>query len=399
MLSRRHRRRRFGAAALTTGALLTLLGCQWAADIDPSRGLASPGDAAVPQGDAAQPNEVTKPDSGTAGASDAAMAATCVGGAEARQTDPEHCGACGHSCRGRACAAGTCEREVVAELDSLRGSSCITRAGDRVYVADGANVRSFRVSGPPEPLLLARVVPDGNECVRLLFVEGALYLARWSDILRVDIDGRATTPIVSAPELITSMEARDGYLYYTTRKGLRRVAQDGRGGAEILEDRGEGTDGLSIGSSDLYFVSISPADTIRRRSIAGSAPSTVYTERAPDILHTTRVSPDGLLVLAGTNVYRAAASPGGALSLVAASLGIGIGRQLAIQDGLAYVSISGITGQLDGTIARVDPRTGAELLLAKGGFTYMDFGLDETHVYFGDFDRVTRRPRLVRVPR
>jgi hypothetical protein len=140
-------------------AATVLVGCQWVISLDSERrALPQP---VVPVADAAPLVDTGPP---------------CPPEAQ-WQTDPNHCGTCNHSCRGEGCAAGLCERKLVAKLTGY--GSCVLRYGNRVIVEDRPAIISYSVDGrDPKPLLAN-------------FAGGCARLAVHNDTVLIGLDGPA----------------------------------------------------------------------------------------------------------------------------------------------------------------------------------------------------------------
>ncbi|MCW5816059.1 MAG: hypothetical protein KIT84_33990, partial [Labilithrix sp.] len=62
-------------------------------------------------------------------------------------TSENNCGACGHSCGGRGCTGGLCNREPVATLTEPRAIA----VGSDVFIANPGVVQRFSLSGCAAP--------------------------------------------------------------------------------------------------------------------------------------------------------------------------------------------------------------------------------------------------------
>lgn len=180
--------------------------------------------------------------------------------------DPQHCGACGHSCLGGACQAGVCQPTIV---DQGEDPFAITRDRDHVYWASFSSGAIRRISlGDGATMALAS---EGTAigAYHLEVAGGYVYAAAEARgaVVRVSLsDG--TSSVLSSMDEIRALAFDGEYAYWSSDASspdstIRRLALAGGAvetlaavGAQMLVRAGDALYGVSFRRGEVFRVTL-----------------------------------------------------------------------------------------------------------------------------------------------
>lgn len=194
--------------------------------------------------------------------------------------DPNHCGACGHSCLGAACSAGTCQPVVLATFSGV--PTDVALDADFVYWStEDGTVRRVAKNGQGEAILISGITPG---IARIAVDDTRVYFRERSD--------NNGTPSIRA----ANKDGTSPLFVASNQPGRAGLAL---GGGALLWAR---TDDTNVGG-------------IQRAVIDGSGNVTVKAITAQDLQFPQEVAADGDSVFWGQDttgqVWRAAADGSG----------------------------------------------------------------------------------------
>jgi hypothetical protein len=209
------------------------------------------------------------------------------------ENDPEHCGACDHSCQGGACAGGRCQPVVLGT--GFTSPSAVALSETHVYFRDTATgggriLRIAKSGGVAEVVAqgvsnLAGVALGGDQ---LYFASGNAQTLGQGQMLRANLDGselQAFSPL-HAPG-ISRLIVPGLFVYYTVREplstkiyraGLLSAGQTGAGVEAEFEDVLPGPLlSMTVINGCLFYVDQSRPLEILRKCSATAAAEVHYT--------------------------------------------------------------------------------------------------------------------------
>jgi hypothetical protein len=341
-------------------------------------------------------------DAGAASDASTLSDATTVADAPcATDTDPNNCGACGHSCLGRACNAGLCTPEELFRLTYPSG--CITVHDNRVYLAHGSTIERYDLDGRGRVALS----PFFEGCEALAVHKDKLYFAKWGGdgekVFRMNLDGSELATLFHGENILDAprkMVFTEQNLLLSTRKRIWSI--DLQSGAKrLVHEESSANVGISAATSyHAGFVYLAPNGTsdrlVVRVPLAGGSTEPV-SRVTQSTFRNAEVAGDTAYIATVNRLFSfSLLAPNLVARTLASDLGPGQNVGLEVRGNDVYFAASGTSGFADGTIYRINATTGEVLTLARGDMNYTNIALDGAYVYFV---QNTPRPRVVRVPR
>lgn len=319
-----------GAAFLSACALFT--------DLSGLQGTDPPDDKEAGREDGTTPTEAGGYDGGATltDAGDAADVSTIDACGDADITDdPEHCGACNHSCLGGSCTFGKCSPvPIITGLNAMAG---LTIAGDKIYVG----------------------IPGG--------------------IRRYELDGTQGIDVVSTPNAVY-LTANATHLYFVENNESKVKRWPLAGG--IVEDvvLNANATGIALSATHVYFTHYETDGGVERVPIGGGARETVFAQYGyPEDVDFA----NGELIVGGDGVNEL---------VVFADAGFGAKRLLSAGGGPCGMAAAGsyvyFGEQQTGQVYRVPFAGGSKELLANGNDVRTPVGMAATDaaVYWRNYD-------------
>ena len=196
------------------------------------------------------------------------------------QTDPRHCGRCGHDCLGGECKGGKCESVVV--RGGLENPTDLTFDAANVYVTvrgSGTVLRIAKVDGKTD------VLASGHDEARGVTLDGQkLYWSNldfdgdgggdyWGGVWGCTLPACSDTKLVTLGDWATGVRFSGGFLYFAENNNgtVVRVKPDGTMRAAI----GDGTKPsmLAVDATHVYFATNS--NNLQRALLDGGSQESV----------------------------------------------------------------------------------------------------------------------------
>ena len=223
------------------------------------------------------------------------------------QSDPNNCGACGHSCGGQTCVGGVCGSVIVASH----------QANAYAIAADDANVY-WTTTGAASSVVQAPIAGGGATVLwqsandypaALALVSGEVY---WTNeiqaggVSRVPIGGGGAIPVTPAVDYPYALTASGGTLFFTTAPYTSQygdVLSVPVGGGTVTTVAGQQSMGqassIAVGGNRVYWNTYSD---VMAAPLGGGTPTTFAAQQYP-----VAVAADA------NNVYWASQLGGGAV--------------------------------------------------------------------------------------
>jgi hypothetical protein len=372
------------AAKLALGWLFAcvLIGCNLilgseSAVFDPSAAADAAGDESTSLVDATT-SDRTASEAGDAGSD----AGPCID----TDTNPRHCGKCGHDCLGGKCVAAVCQPYVVAtEPGSFVGIALDPAfvywtnpaTGDVRRAPIGGGTAQTVFDGPPGTSLGEGLVRSGNYVYFAINEQdGGVYRCPPSGCTTTGPE-KVVAP-VDSPQSIAVDDAGTIYVLEATFNGrVGRCAPPCAAGLDVIAT-GEGFPEFVAGQGDsLYWSTITPAPGgIRGRPAGAAAPRTLYSAPVRDV------------TIAGSEVFfvelgvgpRAMSLDGGTVRRISDTSTQT--QRLTVSDGVVYFndSVSGNDGRIFGCAAAGCGDAGA--LIASGQLVPHALAADAVSIYW-----------------
>jgi len=297
------------------------------------------------------------------------------------RTDPNHCGACGHSCLGRPCTDGVCEPVVPYSGAFFQ---CFALDDAYLYAQSSTNILRIPRSGMndlysgAEPCMDMMPMPD-----RTLFVTTSLRVRSYTfapNGMKTYFGAADGGP---SPSNLTTDQTR---VFFTVGPQLGEVKR-ATGNSAPLYTHGEDLSALTWDTDRFLFGTVS-GDVFALPDGATSATKLGHVAKVVNSIVRWGTS---IVVASGVDVTVL----GEATSLFEGLTG---GTQLALADDALYVLIGGEPGTSTGSLWRVDMRDRTKLLLAKGQDLPFRVFVDGAWVYWSTRG-VVGQGRILRVAR
>ncbi|MFO0742317.1 MAG: hypothetical protein U0270_40965 [Labilithrix sp.] len=266
------------AVALLVGTTLAACGLD-VVGVPPAGVAAGPTGEAGASGTGTSSSSSGSPTEGGPGvdASDGAPA-PCVASTDL-QTNADHCGACGHPCRGATCSGGVCAPTIV--MSGLSGPHGIALGPADVYVAEHAGGRILRVP-KATPGGGGTLVFDTKQAPRALtLAEGRLYWPEQTKLRSVKTSGLEETsrPLLEGNAVIVAGE--DVYFNELGLGGAIWVSPLSLADDHLVTGAASGSAGVA---ADADFVYWSESNNVSRRvrSFADQSETWIPGEDGPE---------------------------------------------------------------------------------------------------------------------
>lgn len=272
-------------------------------------------------------------------------------------TNPAHCGRCGHDCQGGTCAAGVCQSFVLVAASA----SDIAVDATNLYWSTNTmgTIEKVPLRGGAPSTLVSGQVPTYS-----LAVDATNVYWNGTAVMKAPLAGGAPS-VVDGVVALGRIKADATSIYYQTKSAIWSISPDGTGSKMLASEPGT-INYFAVGGSDIAWIT---GLTARSAPITGGAP-TLLASNAPA---------NGIAADA-TNVYWGA----GRVQQCAAS---GCNDQpltLAMGKGVIAIATDGkfvyFTNQL--TIERVPVDGGEVQTLATSSAQPVNIRVDDTSVYW-----------------
>lgn len=302
-------------------------------------------------------------------------------GCEAYTTsDPLHCGACNHACEGEACFSGTCVASVLAV-----GQGVVTDLAldvDTVYFSNDSTISRVPKAGGSVSVLAADLAQPGALAVD----DQNVYFTTDTAVMKVDKKGGQAVVLASQQDPLWDLAIDSDFVYWTTHHDcgeVKRVPKNGTQRETLVVDAAKPRT-LAVDGSFVYWTTFD-GKSIRKLD-KGGAGIPVALVSGQHAAHNLVVDAEGLYFSAGSSDVASLALTGGTPLTHSAKL-----NATNITVDLEFVYwLAG------GRILRAPKLGGAVSARAwsgTSGIVSSGLGLDETHVYFADEDRILRAPK------
>jgi hypothetical protein len=300
-------------------------------------------------------------------------------------SDPDNCGACGHSCRGGACVGGACQ--PVALVDGahpvVNGIWDVAISGSTAFFTSwcaSAPVFSVPVDGGT-----ATALAPGNDFAtcgvgmavdeKLVFFGSVDYASEAGSILFVPRSGGKPTSLVAGLQGRPFLAVDGSHVFYlltwSTVPGVFRMGRDGSGGTTV-----HSTSSVAL-AVDAQFLYVAEAfGNIIRMSKDGSSKQLLAGSNKPVDM-----------TVDATSVYWSDATEKAVYSVPIAGgnvtrLAVGMlqsPNELAVDDRSVYVACAG-----GGVVAVDKDGTNLRVVASQPELTISGIAVDDTFVYWGN---------------
>jgi hypothetical protein len=370
-----------------------------------SAGLAFAGCTTDPAASAVPPDAASADATPSADVVDPSDAATC---STSIQTDPKHCGRCGHDCLGGACLGGLCQPVILAyDQGGPRGIG--VQAG---YVywhnARVGSIMRVAVTGGDPLVVLDGLTLGEAQSVGFVVDATGVYARERGRIAKVPLEGVADA--AAATVLTTEVNggtspaiAVDGtYVYYAAPPSISAVPKDGSKPARSIAsiqlpgyfnlDDALGSH-LSVDDVAAYFTQPTTGLVLRIDKANLDAGAEAGPAAPPALLLGNQALPAGTAVTATSLIWtnygsgsvrsmpKAGLAPGAKPVQVVS--GQGAPRRVAVDEALGLVYF---TNAQAGTVAScpISGCSGTARILASGQASPYDVAFDGESVYWSD---------------
>ena len=205
----------------------------------------------------------TASSSGSSGGNDASTDAPINCNADF-QTDPLHCGRCGHDCLGGACTAGKCGSKILAS--GLMNPNAIALDATNVYVTtynDGRVIRAAKDGSSFAPIATGMKYSSGvGVAGNVLFWTNADFTyddaGYWGGLFKCTLPACTDKSLVLAADMPNNLSEVSGVVFLSVRNDaqIRRVNANGTG--ELLVATTNQPFGLACDTNHCYYTSAQP---------------------------------------------------------------------------------------------------------------------------------------------
>lgn len=293
-------------------------------------------------------------------------------------TDGSNCGACGHDCRGAACASGMCAAVTVASAEAWANWIALDNwnvywTGHEPYTGDA--IRKASVTGGAPSTL----TPATGPLALVLDATAAFFGQYDGTLMRVSLSGGAAVPVSTAQGNLRAIALDTDFLYWTGNDGVvKRVVKGGGTPATVATGPFDASD-LVIAAGYAYWAAYPGANLgqILRAPVTGGTPETLVANRP---------APGGLAI-SGSNLFWTEDKSGGGVYVCSITAcdpttladGQESPRRIAFDSGFLYWLNSGNT---TGTLMRISADGGVPLVLARDLQSPTDLAVGGTEVYW-----------------
>lgn len=301
------------------------------------------------------------------------------------ESDPENCGACGHSCLGGNCQDGKCKPLTLAVLDSEE-PSYISVDSTSVYFVTSSDVRAVPKDASAPPVTLTSV---SGAALRGIDRSGtSLYVADSNgSVQRTPIAGGPALPLWSGTGAPETLVAISPYVYWADpdANAILRVSQSG--GAEQIVSSAvtQGVYALTREANVLYWVR--RHGVVARLDLATTTPAVKIGDAGA-----SSASPHVAIAVKSDRVWFSYGGSSGTPAIgltVAASGGVqttftnDVVWGIATDNSDVYWSRVGLTGSIK---RRPKPAGDPEEELVSGLTEVRSIALDGDAIYFSEYD-------------
>lgn len=333
-------------------------------------------------------------------------ASTCDANANLK-ADSVHCGACDHSCLGRACVGGVCEPETVFVVSAALYAAGLSLDKDFVYLAGGSSMAGAQgaiVRVAKTSLLSAttvasvgapvfRVVDTGSE---LFWTQGALGDAGPPNrgIGRVVLPGVGSfvAPWVGNQSSPYALAFDETSIFWSNFLGDGDVWQAARAGApgEHRIAAAQGAAGVAVDASHVFWTTALPVGNVMRASKDGAnAVPLAMNQSFPFAIFVDDESVYWTNFTAGGSVMRVSKSGGAPIEIARDQERP---NSVWVDGASVYWSNAGPTGSALGSVSRA-PKDGGRPILLAVGTAPSDLAVDGVHAYWASGGSVFRVPK------
>lgn len=340
--------------------------------------------------------------SGEGGADCGVLETICSGACAILDSDPMHCGVCGHSCQGGLCLASTCQPLILALAPTIYDTAL--DATSIYWTTNVGSVNKVSINGGNPVTILA-----GSNDFYLITVDATtIYLVyRTTDeIVKMPIDGGPLTEVDPGPGGVRVLLVDETHMYWTNEDSdtVNKIPIGGGNRtvlATTLMPTGWGTMAMALRDGTLYYGEHGgntdfPDGLLKKVSISGGNPETLATEQAFPF-HITTLGP---------TLFWATGNDGGVVNTMplgggeSTSLFVGLGLGVGIVD--MAIDASGIYWTFDegnnhGKVMKVPLEGGEPVTLASLLHNPTNIELDATSVYWTDYDGVNAVSRVMKL--
>ena len=340
--------------------------------------------------------------SGAGGGGCGVLETTCSGACANLDSDPMHCGVCGHSCQGGVCLASTCQPLVLALAPVIYDTAL--DATSIYWVTNEGSVNKVSIDGGDPVTLHA----GANDFYLITVDPTTIYLVyrNTDEVVKLPIGGGSLTQLHPGPGGVRVLRVDETHIYWTN-EDLGMVLKMPIGGgnptalATMQMPLGWSTMAMVLHGSTVYFAERGgnidfPDGLLKKVSISGGNPETLATEQAFPF-HITALGPT--LFWATSNaggVVNTMPIGGGEPGIAFAGLGVGVGIvDMAIDASGIYWTLD--EGNNHGRVLKVPLEGGEAVTLASLLHNPTNIELDATSVYWTDYDGVNAVSRVMKL--
>lgn len=378
--------------------LLPLLGVWWGCtelgDFDPG---ASGFDGGAPGSSSAAAGG-----GGAGGGGCGVLETICSGACAILDSDPMHCGVCGHSCQGGVCLASTCQPLVLALAPTIFDTAL--DATSIYWTTNEGTVNKVSIDGGDPVTIHA----GANDFYLITVDATTIYLVYrdTDEVVKLPIGGGSLTQVHPGPGGVRVLLVDETHMYWTNNDlgmVLKMPISGGNPTALVTMQMplGWSTMAMAIHGSTLYFGERggdidTPDGMLKKVAISGGNPETLATEQAFPF-HLTPLG-QTLFWMTGNDGGAVNAMPlgGGEPSVVFTGLGVGVGLiDMAIDASGIYWTLD--EGNNHGRVLKLPLEGGEPVTLTSLLHNPTNIELDATSVYWTDYDGVNAVSRVMKL--
>ena len=340
--------------------------------------------------------------SGAGGGGCGVLETTCSGACANLDSDPMHCGVCGHSCQGGVCLASTCQPLVLAQTPTIYDTAL--DATSIYWVTNEGSVNKVSIDGgDPVPIYVG-----ANDFYLITVDETSIYLVYRDidEIVKMPIGGGSLTQMDPGPGGVRVLRVDETHMYWRNDDSdtVNKMPKGG-GNRTVLATaqmpQGWGSAAMALHGSTVYFTEGGgntdfPDGLLKKVSISGGNPETLATEQAFPF-HVTALGPTLFWATANAGgVVNTMPLGGGEPGIAFAGLGVGVGIvDMAIDASGIYWTLD--EGNNHGRVVKVPLEGGEAVTLASLLHNPTNIELDATSVYWTDYDGVNAVSRVMKL--